>query len=129
MVALYNKKETGKTRRAQRPAGIETSVKQESPDSDPSLELGSVLEDPFPLLMETTQCPDCIGDEQLPVEARKLVIAARRYSTTTSTTSIWAAERQPSDVVRRSGVAIRNAGRRNLTTWIIFEVMLSEFME
>ena len=71
MVALCDKKEAGKTRRAQRPARIETSVKQESPESDALLELDSVLEDPFPLLMETTQCPDCIGDEQLPVEARK----------------------------------------------------------
>ncbi|KAJ3499414.1 hypothetical protein NLG97_g349 [Lecanicillium saksenae] len=70
MVALCDKKETGKTRRAQRPARIGTAVKQESPESDASSELdfGS---DPFPLLMETTQCPDCIGDEQLPVEARK----------------------------------------------------------
>ncbi|KAM3551058.1 hypothetical protein ARSEF4850_008052 [Beauveria asiatica] len=27
--------------------------------------------DPFPPLMEATQCPDCIGDEQLPAEARR----------------------------------------------------------
>ncbi|PQK15629.1 hypothetical protein BB8028_0005g11410 [Beauveria bassiana] len=70
MVALCDKKETGKTRRAQRPARIEASIKQESPESDASSEL-DFGPDPFPLLMETTQCPDCIGDEQMPVEARK----------------------------------------------------------
>ncbi|KZZ91528.1 FluG domain-containing protein [Beauveria brongniartii RCEF 3172] len=49
---------------------MEASVKQVSPESDASSEL-DFRPDPFPLLMETTQCPDCIGDEQLPVEARK----------------------------------------------------------
>lgn len=63
MVALCDKKETGKTRRAQRPARIEASVKQESPDSDLLLELDSVLKDPFLLLIETTQCLDYISDE------------------------------------------------------------------
>ncbi|KAK3177464.1 hypothetical protein K4F52_009755 [Lecanicillium sp. MT-2017a] len=69
MVALCDKKETGRANRTQRRARAEVFIKQESPESDasPELDLGP---DPFPLLMETTQCPDCIGDEQLSVEAR-----------------------------------------------------------
>lgn len=63
-------KETVKTRRSQRPARIEASVARESSENDVPMELDSGP-DPFPLLMETSQCPDCIGDEQLPVEARK----------------------------------------------------------
>ncbi|EJP61685.1 FluG domain-containing protein [Beauveria bassiana ARSEF 2860] len=70
MVALCDKKETGRTSRTQRPATVEAFIKQQSPGSvtlsEPDLE-----PDPFPLLMEATQCPDCIGDEQLSVEARK----------------------------------------------------------
>ncbi|EJP61013.1 uncharacterized protein BBA_10049 [Beauveria bassiana ARSEF 2860] len=70
VVALCDKKETGRTRRGQRPARVEASIKQESPESDAPSEL-DFEPDLFPLLMEVTQCPGCIGDEQLSVEARK----------------------------------------------------------
>lgn len=62
MVALCDKKEIGKTRRAQRLAKIGTAIKQESPESDALSELDFGL-DPFLLLIETTQCLDCISDE------------------------------------------------------------------
>ncbi|KAM0665678.1 hypothetical protein ACQRIU_005939 [Beauveria bassiana] len=70
MVALCDKKETGRTSRTQRPATVEAFIKQQSPGSD-TLSESDLEPDPFPLLMEATQCPDCIGDEQLSVEARK----------------------------------------------------------
>ncbi|KAM0742721.1 hypothetical protein ACQRIT_002898 [Beauveria bassiana] len=70
MVALCDKKETGRTSRTQRPATVEAFIKQESPGSD-TLSEPDLEPDPFPLLMEAKQCPDCIGDEQLSVEARK----------------------------------------------------------
>ncbi|KAH8719857.1 hypothetical protein HC256_000269 [Beauveria bassiana] len=70
MVALCDKKETGRTSRTQRPATLEAFIKQQSPGSD-TLSESDLEPDPFPLLMEATQCPDCIGDEQLSVEARK----------------------------------------------------------
>ncbi|OAA45708.1 FluG domain-containing protein [Cordyceps fumosorosea ARSEF 2679] len=70
MVALCDKKETGRTSRTQRPATVEAFIKQESPGSDTLSEPDLVL-DPFPLLMGPTQCPDCIGDEQMPDEARR----------------------------------------------------------
>jgi Protein of unknown function (DUF3435) len=70
MVAFCDKKETGRTNRTQRPTRVEAYIKQESPGSDTSSE-PDLEPDPFPLLMEATQCPDCIGDEQLSVEARK----------------------------------------------------------
>ena len=38
----------------------EVVIKQESPGPDD-----------FPLLLQNTQCPDCIGDERLPLEERK----------------------------------------------------------
>ena len=69
MVALCDKKETGRISRMQRPARVETFIKQESSGSGTSSE-PELEPDPFPLLMGATQCPDCIGDEQLSIEAR-----------------------------------------------------------
>ncbi|KAK3935373.1 hypothetical protein QBC46DRAFT_453549 [Diplogelasinospora grovesii] len=58
-VALCGKRETARCRRIRRRARPEVSVKEETPASDP-----------FPLLMQKTQCPRCIGDEMLPYEIR-----------------------------------------------------------
>ncbi|KAF1739604.1 hypothetical protein CRV24_001540 [Beauveria bassiana] len=70
MVALCDKKETGRISRTQRPTTVEAFIKQVPPGSD-TLSEPDLEPDPFPLFMEATQCPDCIGDEQLSVEARK----------------------------------------------------------
>lgn len=53
MVALCDKRETVRRDRIRAPA-IEPAVKQES--SEP---------EPFPLLLNPNQCPDCIGDARL----------------------------------------------------------------
>ncbi|EXK78553.1 hypothetical protein FOQG_16770 [Fusarium oxysporum f. sp. raphani 54005] len=42
-------------------------IKSESPGPDPSL---APALDHFPLLMQATQCPDCFGDERLPLQER-----------------------------------------------------------
>ncbi|XP_044716549.1 FluG domain-containing protein [Hirsutella rhossiliensis] len=69
MVALCDKKETGKNSRTRLRAQVGQSIKQESPELCASSE-PEPGPDPFPLLMEATQCPDCIGDEQLPLGER-----------------------------------------------------------
>ncbi|KAI1305758.1 hypothetical protein F5Y03DRAFT_384421 [Xylaria venustula] len=58
-VALCGKREAVRGRRIRQRAQPEVSVKEESP-----------ILDPFPLLMQKTQCPQCIGDEKLPHETR-----------------------------------------------------------
>ncbi|RFU72177.1 domain containing [Trichoderma arundinaceum] len=65
MVALCDKKETGKRSRTQLRTQIGQDVKQESPTPE-VIFMPEAKPDIFPLLMEATQCPDCIGDEQLP---------------------------------------------------------------
>lgn len=66
MVAFCNKKEPRKVIQTQLKAQIEHSVKQE-----PKVDIMSVPEpNLFPLLMEPTQCPDCIGDERMPLMER-----------------------------------------------------------
>jgi hypothetical protein len=59
MVALCDKRETARCRVTRQSALHEVSVKEESPAPDP-----------FPLLMQKTQCPRCIGDQRLPYETR-----------------------------------------------------------
>lgn len=71
MVALWGKKETGRTSRTQRRAHVGPFIEQESPELDAASE-PEPGPDPFPLLMGATQCPDCIGDEQLPLGERTL---------------------------------------------------------
>ncbi|KAJ4854601.1 uncharacterized protein T069G_11580 [Trichoderma breve] len=66
MVAFCNKKEPRKVIQTQLKAQIEHFVKQE-----PKVDIMSVPEpNLFPLLMEPTQCPDCIGDERMPLMER-----------------------------------------------------------
>jgi hypothetical protein len=59
MVALCPKRETVKRKAMQRRAPADVMVKEESPGLDP-----------FPLLMERTQCPRCVGDEGQSYEER-----------------------------------------------------------
>ncbi|KAK4195369.1 hypothetical protein QBC40DRAFT_310712 [Triangularia verruculosa] len=59
MVALCDKRETKKRDAVRRRPPAEVVVKEESPRPDP-----------FPLLMERTQCPQCIGDKRLSYEER-----------------------------------------------------------
>ncbi|KXX82493.1 hypothetical protein MMYC01_201217, partial [Madurella mycetomatis] len=59
MVALCDKRETAKCRHVRQNVRSEVSVKDDSPAPDP-----------FPLPMQKTQCPRCIGDETLPYETR-----------------------------------------------------------
>ncbi|KAL2024965.1 hypothetical protein VTK56DRAFT_3664 [Thermocarpiscus australiensis] len=59
IVALCDKRETQKRDAVRRRPPAEVIVKEESPGPDP-----------FPLLMERTQCPQCIGDERLLYEER-----------------------------------------------------------
>ena len=69
-VALCDKKETGNRAHARlgtqigqssKPESHQPAVAQREPEPGPGL---------FPLLLEPRQCPDCIGDEQLPLEER-----------------------------------------------------------
>lgn len=59
MVALCDKRETARCRRIRHNAPSEAPATVESP-----------VPNSFPLLMEKTQCPRCIGDEMLPDETR-----------------------------------------------------------
>lgn len=65
IVALCSKRETSKRRRI-RPRVTETPIKNESPGP----EIESYPTDPFPLLLDVRQCPDCFGDERLNFEER-----------------------------------------------------------
>jgi len=56
---LCEKRETPKRPRIRQRHAAEAPVKQESPEPDP-----------FPLLMDKEQCPDCFGDEALTLEER-----------------------------------------------------------
>lgn len=66
MIALCNKRETPSRNRIRQRARTDPSTKLELCDSE---ELYS-SPDCFPLLMETTQWPDCLGDERLRLEER-----------------------------------------------------------
>ncbi|KAH6981556.1 hypothetical protein BKA56DRAFT_672369 [Ilyonectria sp. MPI-CAGE-AT-0026] len=63
IVALYSKRETSKRRRIG-PRVTETPIKNESP----GLEIESYPTDPFPLLLDVRQYPNCFGDKQLTFE-------------------------------------------------------------
>jgi hypothetical protein len=69
MVALCDKRDTGKPHQSQpKPPGqvpVHQFVKEESPAFEAWLRA-----DPFPLLMNASQCPDCIGDERLATAER-----------------------------------------------------------
>ena len=67
MVALCDKKETGNGSRTRPKGQVRQFIKQELPELETTPEPEP---DPFPLLMEATQCPDCIGDKQLPLGER-----------------------------------------------------------
>ncbi|KAI0398662.1 hypothetical protein F4802DRAFT_592559 [Xylaria palmicola] len=58
-VALCGKRETARCRRIRERTQPQVLVEKMSP-----------VPDPFPLLMQNTQCPRCIGDEMLPYETR-----------------------------------------------------------
>ena len=58
--ALCGRRETARSRRIRARPQAEVVIKQESPGPDD-----------FPLLLQNTQCPDCIGDARLTVEERK----------------------------------------------------------
>ncbi|RYP47628.1 hypothetical protein DL768_006344 [Monosporascus sp. mg162] len=64
MVALCNKRETGKRRRLSPKLKV-TPMKEKSPEFEVKLNVN-----PFPLLLDVKQCPDCFGDERLTVEER-----------------------------------------------------------
>ncbi|KAL7940735.1 FluG domain-containing protein [Trichoderma barbatum] len=67
MVAFCNKKEPRRAIQTRLGAHIEQSAKQE-----PKVDTISVPEpNLFPLILEPTQCPDCIGDERMPLMERK----------------------------------------------------------
>ena len=73
MVSFCAQKETTRAHAAQEKDQSQPHIKWETPDVDGAIEpkMEAKLEaDSFPLLMEITQCPDCLGDEQLPFEAR-----------------------------------------------------------
>ncbi|KFA50735.1 hypothetical protein S40293_10099 [Stachybotrys chartarum IBT 40293] len=65
MVTLCDKRETVKRDRIQRQVTGSAPIKIEP--AEPDKGLGSDL---FPLLMQGTQCPDCIGDERLSPQER-----------------------------------------------------------
>ncbi|KID97353.1 FluG domain-containing protein, partial [Metarhizium majus ARSEF 297] len=69
MVALCDKRNTGKVRqtrpRAPTQPLVQQFVKEESPGFEAWYE-----PDLFPLLMDASQCPDCIGDERLTAAER-----------------------------------------------------------
>jgi hypothetical protein len=67
MVALCDKRETVKRDRVQLRVSPERPIKAESPGVDGEV---APSPDPFPLLMQATQCPDCIGDERLSINER-----------------------------------------------------------
>lgn len=64
IVALCNKRETGKRRRLSPKLKV-TPMKEESPEFEVEPNV-----DPFPLLLDVKQCPDCFRDERLTVEER-----------------------------------------------------------
>jgi hypothetical protein len=66
MVDLCDKRETVKRQRIQRTT-VKPTVKSESPEAESERRPNS---DQFPLLMQVSQCPDCIGDERLSFEER-----------------------------------------------------------
>ena len=68
MVALCDKRETGRVNEVRPKSQAQQFIKQESPELG-ALEL-QLEDDPFPLLMDSNQCPDCVGDESLPLEER-----------------------------------------------------------
>ncbi|KAJ4307540.1 hypothetical protein N0V84_012658 [Fusarium piperis] len=59
MVALCDKRETIRRDRIRARRQIEPAIKQESPEPEP-----------FPLLLNPNQCPDCVGDMRLLHEER-----------------------------------------------------------
>ncbi|ROT35415.1 hypothetical protein SODALDRAFT_353116 [Sodiomyces alkalinus F11] len=63
MVLLCDKRETRRRGRQRRQLNL--STKRDSPSISPAPEA-----DPFPLLMDAGQCPDCIGDGRLSKEER-----------------------------------------------------------
>ncbi|KAH7121977.1 FluG domain-containing protein [Dactylonectria estremocensis] len=63
IIALCSKRETSK-RRHIRPRVTETPIKNESPRP----EIESYPTDPFPLLLDVRQCPNCFRDERLTFE-------------------------------------------------------------
>ncbi|KAF5128336.1 hypothetical protein E5D57_009272 [Metarhizium anisopliae] len=69
MVALCDKRNTGKVRqtrpRAPPQPQVQQFIKEESPGFEAWYE-----PDLFPLLMDASQCPDCIGDERLTAAER-----------------------------------------------------------
>jgi hypothetical protein len=66
MVALSHKRETAKQQRIRQREPAALLVKEELPEPDA-----------FPLLLQDTQCPDCIGDESLPLAERKFPYCRR----------------------------------------------------
>ncbi|KAL6409964.1 hypothetical protein AUP68_06371 [Ilyonectria robusta] len=67
MVALCDKRETVKRDRIRLRTKVNPPVKSESPEPEAKFEPNP---DPFPLLMQATQCPDCVGDTRLTLEER-----------------------------------------------------------
>lgn len=63
MVPLCDRKETSKCNGSRPASRTDPLVKQESLELDPQLDCGL---DDFPLLLDATQCPDCIGDDRIP---------------------------------------------------------------
>ena len=68
MVSLCDKKETARSSQRRPEQEEEVFIKGES--VEPDVNSDSVEADPFPLLLNPTQCPDCIGDGRLSVEER-----------------------------------------------------------
>ena len=68
MVSLCDKKETARSSQRRPEQEEEAFIKDELAESDPASD--NVEADLFPLLLDPTQCPDCIGDGGLSVEER-----------------------------------------------------------
>lgn len=71
MVALCDKRDTGRVNEARPHLQSEQPMKEESPDIDPDPKVAEPQAgDAFPLLMNANQCPDCIGDDRLTLRER-----------------------------------------------------------
>ncbi|OAQ58141.2 FluG domain-containing protein [Pochonia chlamydosporia 170] len=69
MVALCDKRDTGKPRQSQPKPPVQVPIHQFVKEESPAFEAWCRA-DPFPLLMNASQCPDCIGDERLTTAER-----------------------------------------------------------
>lgn len=111
--------------RTQRPATVEAFMKQESPGSD-TLNEPDPEPDPFPLLMEATQCTDCIGDEQLSVEARQFKWCRPPVLNDHFDDAHLARREAAAQRGEAICVAIQIADRRSLSMWIISETHVEQ---